>query len=138
MNSVTVVLLTLALASGFGLWRRFTDGRARAAADDTPRFTTADLGGRALGERVTILQFSSSFCAPCRATKLIAEQLVGTAPDVAHIEINAEEHLDLVNAWDIRRTPTVLLLDATGAVRARVVGQPRKADLAEAVAAIRG
>ena len=138
MNNVTIILLTLALATAFGVWRRMTDGRAKAAADDTPRLTPADLGVPALGTRATIVQFSSSFCAPCRATRLIAEQLVAPTPDVVHVEINAEQRLELVNAWDIRRTPTVLLLDATGAVRSRIVGQPRKADLAAAVEAIRG
>jgi hypothetical protein len=46
--------------------------------------------------------------------------------------------LDLVRRLDILRTPTVLVLDADGALVRRAVGQPRRADviaaLGEAVA----
>ena len=57
--------------------------------------TAADLG-RPLGERATLLQFSSAFCAPCRATRVILTEVAGRAPGVAHVEIDAESHLDLV------------------------------------------
>ena len=52
---------------------------------------------------------------------------------VHHIEIDAEAHLALVRRLDIRRTPTVLILDSTGAIRVRAAGAPRKADVIAAL-----
>jgi thiol-disulfide isomerase/thioredoxin len=90
------------------------------------------LDGR-LGEWATMVQFSSAFCQPCRATRRILEEVTVLVPGVSHVEIDAEDNLDLVRALDIRRTPTVLFLDATGAVRKHASGQPRKADVIAAL-----
>jgi thiol-disulfide isomerase/thioredoxin len=100
------------------------------------RVTAADLG-RPLGERATLLQFSSAFCAPCRATRVILADVAGQAPGVAHVEIDAESHLDLVRSLGVLRTPTVFVLGADGAITARASGQPRKADVLGALAAAR-
>ena len=50
------------------------------------------------GERATLLQFSSAFCAPCRATRRMLADVAGMVPGVTHVEVDAEEHLDLVRA----------------------------------------
>ena len=57
---------------------------------------------------------------------------------VVAVDLDAEAHLDLVRRWDVLRTPTVFVLDATGAVRQRAVGQPRKVDVIAAIGAIDG
>lgn len=102
-----------------------------------PRVAATQLG-QPLGGRATLLQFSSAFCAPCRATRRILTEVAGMTEGVAHIEIDAESRLDLVRALGILRTPTVLVLAADGRIVRRASGQPRKADvigaLGEAVA----
>ena len=55
---------------------------------------------------------------------------------VVAVEVDAEAHLDLVRQWDVMRTPTVFVLDASGAVVQRAVGQPRKADVIAAIGAL--
>ncbi len=84
------------------------------------------------------MQFSTAFCQPCRATRRVLDEVSGLVPGVAHVEVDAESNLELVRRLDVRRTPTVLVLDAQGAVVRRASGQPRKADvlaaLGEAVA----
>ncbi|MFE9617110.1 TlpA family protein disulfide reductase [Streptomyces sp. NPDC006384] len=97
-----------------------------------PPVAAADLGAE-LGERATLLQFSSAFCAPCRATRRVLGEVAGMVPGVAHIEIDAEARLELVRALGVLRTPTVLVLDAGGRVVRRAVGQPRKADVIAAL-----
>lgn len=99
------------------------------------RVTAADLG-RPLGERATLLQFSSAFCAPCRATRVILADVAGRAPGVAHVEIDAESHLELVRSLGVLRTPTVFVLGADGAITARASGQPRKADVLGVLGAV--
>lgn len=100
--------------------------------DDDKRLGAAELGTE-LGERATLVQFSSAFCAPCRATRRVLGEVVDRVPGVAHVEIDAEAHLDLVRALDILKTPTVLVLDADGRVVRRATGQPRKADVIAAL-----
>ncbi|WKE73099.1 thioredoxin family protein [Streptomyces sp. WP-1] len=91
-----------------------------------------ELGG-GLGERATLVQFSSAFCAPCRATRRVLGEVAAMVPGVAHVEIDAEARLDLVRALGILKTPTVLVLDAHGREVRRAAGQPRKADVIAAL-----
>ncbi|UXY26022.1 TlpA family protein disulfide reductase [Streptomyces sp. HUAS TT20] len=108
-------------------------GRARVRGqDEGKRLEVAELGGE-LGERATLVQFSSAFCAPCRATRRILAEVAGMVLGVTHVEIDAEARLDLVRAWEILETPTVLVLDVDGRVVRRAAGQPRKADVIAAL-----
>jgi thiol-disulfide isomerase/thioredoxin len=94
--------------------------------------TEAELG-TPLGGRATLVQFSSAFCAPCRATRVILSDVAGQVDGVRHVEIDAESHLDLVGRLDIRRTPTVLVLGPDGHVTRRASGLPRKTDVLAAL-----
>lgn len=96
------------------------------------RLDIAQLGVE-LGERATLVQFSSAFCQPCRATRRTLAEVVGMVDGVVHVEIDAEAHLTLVRALDISRTPTVLVLDASGRIVRRAVGQPRTVDVVAAL-----
>lgn len=95
----------------------------------------ADRIGAELGERATLLQFSSAFCQPCRATRRTLSEVAAMVEGVAHVEIDAEDHLALVRELEVLRTPTVLVLDAAGAIVRRASGQPRKADVIAALGA---
>jgi thiol-disulfide isomerase/thioredoxin len=79
------------------------------------------------------VQFSSAFCQPCRATRRTLDEVARMVDGVAHVEIDAEAHLTLVRELDISRTPTVLVLDATGRIVRRAVGQPRTVDVVAAL-----
>ncbi|GAA4312036.1 thioredoxin family protein [Streptomyces venetus] len=126
-------MVVLAAASAYGVLRRRQSGRVRVRGrDDGKRLEAAELGAE-LGERATLVQFSSAFCAPCRATRRVLGEVAGMVPGVAHVEIDAEAHLDLVRRLDILKTPTVLVLDADGRVVRRATGQPRKADVIAAL-----
>ncbi len=70
--------------------------------------------GEALGERATLLQFSSAFCAPCRATRRVLAEVADVVPGVAHVEVDAEHHLEAVRRLGVLRTPTTLVLAADG------------------------
>ncbi|MFE0353538.1 TlpA family protein disulfide reductase [Streptomyces nigra] len=133
MTGLMVCVAVLAVASAYGVLQRRRSGRVRVRGrDDGKRLDAGELGGE-LGERATLVQFSSAFCAPCRATRRVLGEVAGIVPGVRHIEIDAEAHLDLVRRLDIVKTPTVLVLDADGAVVRRATGQPRKADVIAAL-----
>ncbi|KUJ68177.1 thioredoxin [Streptomyces albus subsp. albus] len=89
--------------------------------------------GAPLGERATLVQFSSAFCQPCRATRRTLAEVAAMVDGVAHVEIDAEARLELVRELGIVRTPTVLVLDAGGRVVRRASGQPRRVDVIAAL-----
>ena len=128
--------LACALAGGT-VWRR-RNGRMRAAGPAGPGrpaqqgLSSADLG-EPLGERATLIQFSSAFCAPCRATRRILSDVAAMAEGVSYVEIDAESRLDLVRRLNVLRTPTVLVTDAAGHIVTRASGQPRKPDVIAAL-----
>ncbi|MEU6225665.1 thioredoxin family protein [Streptomyces sp. NPDC047042] len=133
MTGIVMCVAVLAAASAFGVLHRRRSGRVRVRVrDDGKRLGAAELGG-ALGERATLVQFSSAFCAPCRATRRVLGEVAGVVPGVTHVEIDAEEHLDLVRRLDILKTPTVLVLDADGRIVRRATGQPRKEEVIAAL-----
>ena len=136
--------LAVAVAAGFA-WQR-ASGRLRnvgthgvgthgPGALAGPLMTGAELG-EPLGRRATLVQFSTAFCAPCRSTRRILDEVARMTDGVAHVEIDAESHLELVRRLDIRRTPTVLVLGPDGRIAKRATGQPRKADVIAALGSL--
>ncbi|WP_405014175.1 thioredoxin family protein [Kitasatospora sp. NBC_01539] len=133
MTGLVVCVAVLVLASAFGLLRARRDGRLRVRTkDEAVRLSAAELGG-VLGERATLVQFSTAFCQPCRATRRVLAEVSGMVDGVAHVELDAEAELELVRRLDILRTPTVLVLDSAGRVIRRASGQPRRADVIAAL-----
>jgi thiol-disulfide isomerase/thioredoxin len=139
---IIVAVAALALATATGLLYRARNGTMRPARQEAggqdgsaparPGLTTADLGAP-LGARATLVQFSTAFCAPCRATRQVLADVAAMTDGIAHVEIDAESHLDLVRRLDVRRTPTVLVLGPDGRIARRASGQPRKADVIAAL-----
>lgn len=133
-------MVAVVAALAFGLYRLLTDGRFRGTRQvrevpgtPEPNLETtpwaevaAAVPDAALGERATLLQFSSAFCAPCRATRRTLGDVAGLVPGVVHVEVDAEHHLDLVRSLGIVRTPTTLVLDSSGREVTRAAGAPRK------------
>lgn len=142
-----ILVITLGVAVLFGSYRALTDGRfrgthqirgAQQAVAEVP--STSVLAGTPwadrLGERFTLLQFSSAFCAPCRATRRILEDVAGAVPGVEHLEVDAEHHLDVVRRLGILRTPTTLILDGAGNELTRAAGAPTKQQVLAALGAV--
>lgn len=122
---VVVVAAALALAT---LHRRY-DGRLRrrSGAEDLRPLIARH------GERATLVQFSSAFCAPCRATRTVLTKAAGQVSGVVHLEIDAESNLELVRRLGIVKTPTTLVLDRGGREVVRATGQPRLPEVMSAL-----
>ena len=126
---VIAVVVVLVTATVFGLLRRSRGGRLRTTAIADPVSLDFELG-----ERATLVQFSSAFCRPCVATRHVLGAVAGSVPGVRHVEVDAESHLDLVRRLDVMSTPTTLLLDRDGRVRRRATGVPRREAVLAALA----
>jgi thiol-disulfide isomerase/thioredoxin len=133
-----VLVDAVAVATALGLGWSLTNGvfrgtrqlrRASPSGGPSARPAASVLAGTPYdprrGERATLVQFSSAFCAPCRATRRTLGDVARAVPGVAHVEIDAEHHLDLVRALGVVRTPTTLVLDAGGREVSRATGAPR-------------
>jgi thiol-disulfide isomerase/thioredoxin len=149
-----IVVAAVVLALAFGLWRLATDGRFRGthpvveegapapvtrpgeAPVTSPGADLVESVGEQLGERATLLQFSSAFCAPCRATRRVLGEVTGLVDGVAHVEIDAEHHLEATRTLGILRTPTTIVLDAAGAEVTRATGAPTRDQVLTALARV--
>jgi thiol-disulfide isomerase/thioredoxin len=145
-EGVWVLIVAVGVALAIGLWRAASDGRFRGThavrgaeeqeKDEPGPAPLVDVlpPGTELGERATLLQFSTAFCAPCRATRRTLADVAAVVPGVAHVEIDAEHHLELVRRLRVLRTPTTLVLDAEGREVGRAAGAPRKEQVLSALA----
>ena len=136
MKTFIPLVIVLAGATGFGIWYQRTRGEFRKKKTVNGPKLTAAIVGTELGSRATMVQFSSAFCTPCRATKVLLEDMVKSMPDVRYAHIDAESHLELVRKLDIRSTPTTLFLNSAGIEVGRAMGTPKRAQVQAAISAI--
>ena len=136
MDNLLPILIVLTLASAYGFWYQRSRGKVKSKGSNKPAISAADIGSE-LGERVTLVQFSSAFCTPCRATRALLTDITADLSDVKHVDIDAEKNLDLVRRLDIRSTPTTLVLDKSGIEVGRAVGAPKRAEVLATLAAIK-
>ena len=135
MKSLLPIAIVLVLATGYGLWYQRSRGKVVVKSDKG--LITQTMIGTDLGSRATLVQFSSAFCSPCRATRMLLEDVTEDMGDVVYVEIDAETNLELVRTLDIRSTPTTLFLDRTGHEVGRAMGAPKRDQVLSAIAAIR-
>ena len=125
--SPLVVLAALtglvALATALGLLWKAQNGRVRVA-DGGITLSGRDVAGT-LGATATLLQFSSEVCAPCVTTHRVLGDLAAQTTGVAHLDVDVATRPDLVSRFNILQTPTTLVLDDRGIVRARIGGAAR-------------
>jgi thiol-disulfide isomerase/thioredoxin len=131
------LLIVLVLASAYGFWWKLSRGAIRSNKAIPGHRLTAETLGEPLGSRATMVQFSSAFCTPCRATHSLLSQMVLTMDDVKHIQVDAESHLELVRELDIRSTPTTLFINKDGVEVGRAAGTPKREQVLAALSNIR-
>ena len=130
MNSPLLLLTLLALATGIGFRLKATQGRIKQKKG--LQISASEIG-TSLGDRATVVQFSTTFCSSCRAAKVLISDVVSKRSDVKYVEIDAESNLELVRRLDIRSTPTTLFLDNKGFEIARAVGAPKRDQITSAI-----
>jgi thiol-disulfide isomerase/thioredoxin len=140
-----VLAAALVLTGAAAWWMRTRDGALRApggkggAVDGGgAQDVLARLGVRPGDADLTVVQFSTAFCGPCRATRARLQQLQATRPGLGYVHVDAESHLDEVRELDVRRTPTLFYLDRQGTLLGRSSGAPRPEELTALVEAHTG
>jgi thioredoxin-related protein len=133
MESLLPLLLLISLTSVIGLTLRAKKGVIKKGS--RLKISELEFGGK-YGSRLTILQFSTTFCSECRTAKSIVKDVVKDSKDITYVEVDAESNLELVRRVDIRSTPTTIFLDANGFEIARAKGAPKRDQLIKAIKAI--
>ena len=136
MENYLPLLIVLVIASAYGFWWKKREGAIRTKKAVPGHHLGASELGEDLGSRATMVQFSSAFCAPCKATHTLLSQMVIPMHDVKHIHIDAESHLELVRRLDIRSTPTTIFLNRDGVEVGRAAGTPKREQVIAALNAI--
>jgi thiol-disulfide isomerase/thioredoxin len=130
MTGVLVLVGTLVLATVAGLVMKARNGRVRTtAASNLPRDVAAVLapGG------VTLVQLSTTFCAPCRHTRVLLSDLASRTDGLHHTELDLTERPELARELAVLRTPTTLAIDRAGTEILRVGGVPKRDELLSAL-----
>jgi thiol-disulfide isomerase/thioredoxin len=133
MESLLPLLLLISLTSVIGLTLRAKKGVIKKGS--RLKISEGEFGAK-YGSRLTILQFSTTFCSECRTAKAIVKDVVKDYKDITYVEVDAESNLDLVRRVDIRSTPTTIFLNNNGFEIARAKGAPKRDQLIKAIKAI--
>lgn len=83
------------------------------------------------GAERTWVVFTTPYCASCGPVK---DQLAADDPSARVVTVDATREPHLADAFGVRSAPTVLLADAAGEVRARLVGAPAVRDYLSRIA----
>ena len=130
MTGVWALLGALAVAGAIGVLLKVREGRI------SRRDTSADLPTPVrdlLAPGVTLVQLSTTFCAPCRHAKVILRDLADRTDGLTHAELDVTNLPDVAAKLGVMRTPTTLALTADGTEVLRVGGVPKRDSLLAAL-----
>lgn len=131
MTGVWVLLGTLAVVGVAGTaWRR-SQGRVRTAKVSALPAELRELLDPA--SRVTLVQVSTTFCAPCRHTRILLADLAGKVDGLRHVDFDVTDHPQVAASLGVLSTPTTLAVDASGVELLRVGGVPKRDALLDAL-----
>ena len=129
---LTVIGLLVITALLAGAWWKVRTGRAKLVTSgklvDLNKLQANELGQEvtSFGASATLLQFSTEVCSVCVATSRLYKELESKIQGLKHIEVDITHRMDLAAHFSIMQTPTTLILDKHGMVRARIGGAPRQ------------
>ncbi|MFB9905067.1 TlpA family protein disulfide reductase [Allokutzneria oryzae] len=138
MTGLLVVLVAIAVTVAIGLLYRVFNGRVRERGEPVevslpaPVRTALDAAPDS-GSPVTLLQLSTTFCAPCRHARVLLTDLAGRTEGVRHVEFDLTAHPEVAEELRVLRTPTTLALAPDGRELLRVSGLPKRDALVTAL-----
>lgn len=83
---------------------------------------------------VTLVQLSTTFCAPCRHARAVLSRVAESTDGIAHVDLDITDRPGLAEALRVLRTPTTIAFDDEGTELLRISGVPRIATLRAALA----
>lgn len=124
-DAALVLAALLAVTVGTGLFLRWQQGRPRSL-DPSEAVEPQRLGAEALGERATLLQFSTEMCGRCPGVHRTLTDIAGEHDGVVHLDVDLTHRPDIAEHFHVLQTPTTLILDSDGVIQTRFGGTPRR------------
>jgi thiol-disulfide isomerase/thioredoxin len=144
VTGLLALLGALAVAVTLGLVLRAREGRVRLSGHQ-PVLAGVTAGGQSgrpavelppavrelvvdppEQESVTLLQLSTTFCAPCRQASAALASLAEATPGLRHVELDVTNTPEIAIGLGVLRTPTTIAFDAEGTELLRIRGVPRR------------
>jgi thiol-disulfide isomerase/thioredoxin len=133
MTGVWALLGALAVAGAIGVLLKFREGRISRKDNAAPPADLPTPVRDLLAPGVTLVQLSTTFCAPCRHAKVVLSDLADRTDGLTHAELDVTNLPDVAAALGVMRTPTTLALTADGTEVLRVGGVPKRDTLLAAL-----
>lgn len=128
MNLSGVALLLTALLAvtiGIGVFLRWKQNRPRPR-NASEVIDPHRLGATSLGDRATLLQFSTETCGRCPGVHRTLGTIAGEHEGVVHLDVDLTHRPDIAHHFHVLQTPTTLILDGDGVIQTRFGGTPRR------------
>lgn len=135
MDNLLAVLALVGSATLVGLAYRLLHGRGHRVKSrkkiDLVRLSPnrKNQASTELGEKATLLQFSTSYCGQCPGVSRKLTAMDDSSAGLRHLEVDITDRLDVAAHFGINQTPTVFLLNPKGELVYRVGGVPNLAKL---------
>ena len=132
MTGLWVLVATLVAAVAVGVLLKARNGRVRGAkpARELPAPVTDVLDP---ASAVTLVQISTTFCAPCRHAKAVLGPLAERTDGLHHVELDVTNQPEVAQSLSVLRTPTTIALTPDGRELLRVGGVPKGPELLDAL-----
>jgi len=132
VTGLWVLLATLVAAVAVGVLLKARNGRVREAKPvrELPGPVAAALDP---ASAVTLVQISTTFCAPCRHAKAVLGPLAERTDGLHHVELDVTDQPEVAQSLAVLRTPTTIALTPDGRELLRVGGVPKGPELLDAL-----
>ncbi|HEX2463871.1 MAG TPA: thioredoxin [Thermoanaerobaculia bacterium] len=112
-----------------------TTNTVATASTKTPAATTRELEEHEFDaavrpERLTVVDFSATWCGPCRMLEPILGELAAEMPSIDFVKLDVDRSQQIAIRYGVQAVPTLLVL-RSGRVVDRFVGLRSKGELAE-------
>jgi thiol-disulfide isomerase/thioredoxin len=116
-----------------GMLLRAGNGRIRATGRERglPEAVVSALDPRSA---VTLVQISTTFCAPCRQTRALLSSLAEKTEGLRHVDLDVTDRPEVAHALGVLRTPTTLAFTPGGQELLRISGVPSGPAVLDALA----
>lgn len=125
IDALIALAVLLAATVGAGAVIRWQQGRPQPTIEHEV-IEPSRLGAEALGERATLLQFSTDTCGKCPAVHRTLFDVAAGHEGVTHLNVDLTHRPDIAKHFHVVQTPTTFILDSNGAVQTRFGGAARR------------
>lgn len=124
-DAALLLAALLAVTIGVGVYLRWQQNRPRRQ-NPSEVVDPQRLGADFLGERATLLQFSTEMCARCPGVHRTLAAIADDRDGVVHLDVDLTHRPDIATHFNVLQTPTTLILDGDGVIQTRFGGTPRR------------